>query len=331
MEFTFTFGASAPTAAAVPATSTATTATTTAAVPAPATGLSTPVTPKQRKIAACRVKKTVSLAVPTTSSFDFNYPCTPAPVAAPSFPVTPSPPTPMELSTPMPSPMEISTPMEAPCFIPPPIPSGIIRPSLNAFFASVVAQFPVASSSAMKIKAVRVPRPKTEAELLCEENERVKKQWEIKCAKEAAWEGMALRAFPPVPRTKISMKPASFWVNLTPTHKVQVGSGYKAPVVSAARSKSSGIEAGQQWFNRNTAKYELERMLAIERIEREAKEKREAETAAKIASALDGLSACVERKPTFVERAISAVAPFVPLARYVVPFMTYITMEILQH
>ncbi|KAF3127039.1 hypothetical protein TWF569_011855, partial [Orbilia oligospora] len=331
MEFTFAFGATAPTTASVaPASATTTTTTITAAAPATTAGSSiasvsvapsAPVAPKQRKIAACRAKKPVSIP----AEFDFSFPITPSPATPP-----PAAATPMEISTPMespPTPMDICFPsprMEpVGCLMPAPIVSALVCPSVTATLlafirASNVAQPMVANSSAMQMKAVRVPRPKSEAEILREEAECSKKQWELECAKEAAWEEMARRALPPVARTKFTMKPASFWVNLTPVHEVRVDSGNKAPVVSAARSKAGGVEVDQQWFNRNTAKHKLERMLAIGKLEREAKKRaqaeREAENAAKIAIALDGLSACAERKPTFVERAIKAVVPLAPLA-----------------
>ncbi|KAF3202391.1 hypothetical protein TWF191_002955 [Orbilia oligospora] len=347
MEFTFAFGAPAPTTAPVaPASATTTTTTITAAASATTAGSSiasvsvapqAPVAPKQRKIAACRAKKPVSIP----AEFAFSFPVTPSPATPP-----PAAATPMEISTPMetpPTPMDICFPsprMEpVGCLMPAPIVSALVCPSVTATLlafirASNVAQL-LAHPPAMQMRAVRVPRAKTEAEILREEAERSKKQWELECAKEAAWEEMARRALPPVARTKFTMKPASFWVNLTPIHEVRVDPGNKAPVVSAARSKAGGVEVDQQWFNRNTAKHKLERMLAIGKLEREAKKRaqaeREAENAAKIAIALDGLSACAERKPTFVGRAIKAVAPLAPLAKYVVPFMTYITMEMLQH
>ncbi|KAF3223615.1 hypothetical protein TWF679_000059 [Orbilia oligospora] len=346
MEFTFAFGAPAPTTAPVaPASATTTTTTITAAASATTAGSSiasvsvapqAPVAPKQRKIAACRAKKPVSIP----AEFAFSFPVTPSPATPP-----PAAATPMEISTPMetpPTPMDICFPsprMEpVGCLMPAPIVSALVCPSVTATLlafirASNVAQL-LAHPPAMQMRAVRLPRAKTEAEILREEAERSKKQWELECAKEAAWEEMARRALPPVARTKFTMKPASFWVNLTPIHEVRVDPGNKAPVVSAARSKAGGVEVDQQWFNRNTAKHKLERMLAIGKLEREAKKRaqaeREAENAAKIAIALDGLSACAERKPTFVGRAIKAVAPLAPLAKYVVPFMTYITMEMLQ-
>ncbi|RVD89158.1 uncharacterized protein DFL_000177 [Arthrobotrys flagrans] len=290
--------------------------------------------------------------------FDFSYkpPTVAAPVAAPALVAAPAPapaPAPALVAAPAPAPVAAPAPVSAPfgfdfSYKPPPVAAPAVTPAIapaTTPLAFVVppagpsitsfAQILAANPSAMEIKAVRIPRPKTEAEILREAAERAHRESRKLTALQVATKPWAFGPIAPAKRTRFTVKPASFWINLTPIHKVKVQSGNKVPVVSAAKGKSVMMRGGLPWFNRNTEKWEQEQMLLIEKKEREAMKraqaKREAENVANIAIALEGLNACAKRKPTFVERAINAAAPFMPLARYVVPLVTYMAMEMLQH
>ncbi|KAK6498521.1 hypothetical protein TWF481_011109 [Arthrobotrys musiformis] len=253
----------------------------------------------------------------------------PAPVSAANPALAHPCPTLYAASRGLPRPATHPCPTLVAAFVSRPLPAPRTPIGTGLPVASGLAAVP----SAMEIKAVRVPNQK--ADLLREEQERANRKMQQEAAREAMWNHMAITQFAPVKRTRFTMKPASFWVNLTPMHLVKVKSGDKVTKGAfAPESKSRGIPAGQNWFNRNSEAWQLQQEIAAMKRALEAKKaeqaRKEKENEAKVAMALDNLSALAKRPPTFVERAIKAFKPFVPLAKVVVPFMAYMTMEMLQ-
>ncbi|KAK6514473.1 hypothetical protein TWF281_004673 [Arthrobotrys megalospora] len=147
-----------------------------------------------------------------------------------------------------------------------------------------------------------------------------------------AWNAVAPRRRCP----HFELLPAKCWVPLTPpANRVEVHQVPVAPKKQESQAVSGKPVVVQQWFyNKKTAAISALKKMRLraqaEYDRKEAARERAELLVAKVAKELDDLSAALERNATVVDRAIATARWLAPLAKYVVPFVGYLTMEMLQ-
>ncbi|KAK6360819.1 hypothetical protein TWF730_006941 [Orbilia blumenaviensis] len=173
-----------------------------------------------------------------------------------------------------------------------------------------VAPVPVAAPLVREIKAVKVKKPVAEPL-----RERCEPIWTKEEETQRAWERWVMNMPTRRRRARITFQhPEQKWLPITPPDERIRVQAMEAPFKS---TRAGGRRVNQRWFNKNTARVRLcvEIRKGKAAFEKRQQEQKQELLATKVAKTFDELSACVEKMPTFVDRAMRAAAPFVPLAK----------------